>query len=1055
MTAATGGEMKLSWTALALAAGLVVTSVVMPGIQASAAPDADLAKWVNPFVGTRPGGEDFKTGGGAGNTFPGAVVPFGMVQWSPDTVKAQHGGYFYDDDQLKGFSLTHLSGAGCDTYQDLPFIPFAGEVTSSPAIDPARYHLPFSHANEQATAGRYQVTLDSGVKVELSATQRTGAGRFTYPAGTTSTLLINAGGSVMGTDDAQVDIGTDTISGWASSGRFCGTDSHYRVYFYAQFDTPFATSGTWSDGALAAKTVSGSKTGAWVTFPNVTGTTVNVRVGLSFVSVDGAKENLWAEGADRSFNEIAAAARRSWNDRLNRIRVEGGTDARLTTFYTALYHAFIQPNVFSDADGTYVGFDGRVHAAEAGHAMYTNFSGWDIYRSEIQLLALLAPREASDIARSMIAYAEQGGAWDRWTVANDYTGVMNGDPYHIIVSTAYAFGAKDFDAEKALLLMLKGATETESEGYVERPGLADYLRLGYVPGAGADTLEYTSADFSIAQLAGRLGDRANYQGFMRRAQFWQNLYNPVSGYLQPRNPDGSFADAYDPASPSGWVEGNGAQYSWMVPYNMAGLITAFGGERAVTSRLDTFFTHLNAGTREPYAFLGNEPTFETPWLYDFAGAPARTQALVRRVQNELFNPNPEGLAGNDDLGAMSSWYVWSALGMYPEIPGRAELVLGSPLFDRAVVTTGAGRTITITGTGDGPYVTGLKVNGVATTRTWLPEDFVSSGGTLDYTLSATPDTRWGTGPGDAPPSFRDGETPGVPFADPARVIVPAGSDGVVDLSVQDLSGVAQRWRWSASPPAGIRVTPSSGDLAVPAGRTAGARLTVSVAPGTAEGRYRVPLTFGSPGGADTGATIGVLVAQPGSLLAAFDNTGISADAKPAAADFDGHGHSYSADALAAAGLRPGGTVTVDGLSYSWPGHPAGEPDNVLARGQTVNVPSRGHGGEGRLAFLGAAANGNASGPVTITYTDGTTSTAEIGFSDWTLGAGAAQPAFGNRTAITTLYRNSVGGSPHQTKTYVFATAPITLDAAKQVASITLPTAVTGGELHVFGIAIGP
>lgn len=394
--------------------------------------------------------------------------------------------------------------------------------------------------------------------------------------------------------------------------------------------------------------------------------------------------------------------------------------------------------------------------------MYTNFSGWDIYRSQIQLLALLAPRETSDIARSMIAYAEQGGAWDRWTVANDYTGVMNGDPYHIIVSTAYAFGARDFDANKALSLMLEGATQTTSQGYVERPGLADYLRLGYVPGAGADTLEYTSADFSIAQLARRLGDTASYQTYVERAQYWQNLYNPATGYLQPRNADGSFPATYDPASPSGWVEGNGAQYSWMVPYNVAGLFTAFGGNQAVIVRLDTFFTQLNAGTKAPYAFLGNEPTLETSWLYDFAGAPYKTQALVRRVQDELYNPEPAGLVGNDDLGEMSSWYVWSALGMYPEIPGRAELVLGSPLFDKAVVTTGGDKTITINGRGDGPYVTGLVVNGVATTRSWLPEDFVSSGGTLDYTLSATPDTTWGTGAGDVPPSFRDGEKPGVP-----------------------------------------------------------------------------------------------------------------------------------------------------------------------------------------------------------------------------------------------------------------------------------------------------
>jgi predicted alpha-1,2-mannosidase len=1061
---------------LALAVGLVVTSVVMPTVQADAAPAPDLAKWVNPFVGTRPGGEDQGTGGGAGNTFPGAVVPFGMVQWGPDTVTEQHGGYFYDSTALKGFSLTHLSGAGCDTYEDIPFIPYAGEVSTSPATDPGRYTMPFSHGAEQATAGKYQVKLDSGVNVELSATQRTGSGRFSYPQNSPATLLINSSGSIMGTDDAQITIGKDSVSGWASSGRFCGTDSHYRVYFYAKFDTPFASIGTWRNGTVTPNkatenggaqakvapqtttarsqstkptdtTVSGPGSGGYVTF--APGATVNVQVGVSFVSTDGAQANVKAENNRRSFDDVATAARTAWNDRLNQIQVTGGTDADKTTFYTALYHSLIQPNVFSDVDGRYTGFDGRVHTADKGHAMYTNFSGWDIYRSEIQLLALLAPEETSDIARSMIAYAAQGGSWDRWTVANDYTGVMNGDPYHIIVSSAYAFGAKDFDANTALLSMLRGATQPTTQGYTERPGLEDYQTLGYVPGAGADTLEYTSADFSIAQLAQRLGDTSTYQNFMKRAQNWQNLYNPATGYLQPRQADGTFTTPYDPGSSSGWVEGNGAQYSWMVPYDAAGLITAFGGDQAVQSRLDEFFTELNAGTQDPHAFMGNEPNANAPWLYDFAGAPDKAQATVRRAMTELYNPNPEGLVGNDDLGQMSSWYVWSALGMYPEIPGRSELVLGSPLFSKIVLTTGAGKKITINAGGSGQYVTGLKVNGATTTKPWLSESFVATGGTLDYTLSGTPDPSWGSAPADAPPSFREGETPALSFVDPARVVVPDGATTAAAVGAQDLSGTARAWHWAAAPPAGITVTPASGDLAVPAGGKAQVSVAVSVASGTAEGSYQVPITMSAAGQPSLSTTLGVLVAQPGSWLATVNNAGISPDAKPAAANFDGVGFSYSSDALAAAGAKAGSTVTVNGLSYSWPNYPAGSPDNVIAQGQTVTVS-----GSGRLAFLGAAANGTASGTVRITYTDGSTSTATLGFSDWTLGAGASQPAFGNQVAFSTPYRNSVGGDPQQINTYVFASTPITLDAGKTAQSVTLPSTVSGGQLHVFAIGVG-
>ncbi|MEU7786931.1 GH92 family glycosyl hydrolase [Amycolatopsis sp. NPDC049159] len=1059
---------------------LAVTAAVAPALPAAAATSTDFAKWVNPFVGTRPGGADHGTGGGAGNTFPGAVAPFGMVQWSPDTVKSQPGGYFYDDNALTGFSLTHLSGAGCSTYEDIPFIPYVGEVTTSPATDPSHYTSKFSHTNEHATAGAYDVTLDSGAKVELSATQRTGSARLTYPAGASSTLLVNTSGSVNGTDDASITIGKDTISGWATSGRFCGAQNSYRVYFSAKFDTPFASIGTWKNGAVtpgkAAETggakakvaqpngvnasiartttakqqnttVSGPGSGGYVTFANLNGAQVNVQVGLSFVSVDGAKANLKAENTGKSFDKVAAGARKAWNDQLGKIAVTGGSDADLTTFYTSLYHSLIQPNVFSDVDGQYIGFDGRIHKADKGHAMYTNFSGWDIYRSEVPLLATIDPKETSDIVRSMMAYAEQGGSWDRWTVANDYTGVMNGDPYHIIVSSAYAFGARDFDAQKALLLMIKGATQP-TQGYTERPGLEDYQKLGYVPGAGADTLEYTSADFSIAQFAKRLGDSATYTTFMKRAQNWQNLYNPGTGHLQPRNADGSFAGTYDPASSQGWVEGNGAQYEWMVPYDLGGVVTAFGGNTATQSRLDTFFTDLNAGTQEPYAFMGNEPNSNAPYVYSYAGAPAKTQSIVHRSMDELYNPRPEGLIGNDDLGQMSAWYVWSALGIYPEIPGRAETLLVTPRFEHAVLTTGAGKKVTVNAPGTGDYVGSLKVNGGTAAKAWLPEALISGGGTLDYTRSATA-TAWGSAAADAPPSFREQEKPSLSFVDPARAVTPAGSTSKASVGVQDLSGTARSWTYSAGSVDGITLTPAAGSIAVPAGGKGKADLTVSVPAGLADGARRIPVTFSSPGLASTQAVLTVLVAQPNSWLATVDNAGISPDSNSGAANFDGGGWSYSADALAAAGATPGGTVTSDGIKFTWPSFPVGDPDNVVAGGQKVNVT-----GSGRLALLGSASNGNASGTLTVTYTDGTTSTATIGFSDWTLGGGGAQPAFGNRIVLSTPYRNASGSDPQQIRTMVFGTNPITLDAGKTVASVTLPSNVSGGALHVFAIGIG-
>jgi predicted alpha-1,2-mannosidase len=1093
-------------TALGLVGGsvLAANAAPIPGPvigSTAAATGGDLAQYVDTFLGTQPGAPDQGTGGGAGNNYPGADVPFGMVQWSPDTVTQQPGGYYYQDNRIRGFSLTHLSGAGCYTYQDIPFMPYVGSVSDSPATDPNKYVSTFSHSNEQASPGYYGVTLDSGAKVELTTTERTGSGRFTYPANSTASLLVNTSGSITGTSDSQVTIGKNYISGYAVSGQFCGQPDTYKVYFYAQFDQNFDTYGTWHNGtvtpnkatetggapaaaAVAAAnqkttggkvgsitpkaqaaapkdvTASGPGTGGYVTFDTTKSRTVNVRVGLSFVSLAGAKGNLTAENnGSKNFDQVAGAARATWNSRFNEIQVAGGTDEQKRTFYSSLYHALLQPNVFSDANGQYAGFDGRVHTAAKGHAIYTNFSGWDIYRSESQLLALLAPQEMSDIAESMVLFAQQGGSWDRWTVANGYTGVMNGDPYHIIVANAYAFGATNFDTQTALSLMYKGATQVtdSSTGYVERPGLADYEKLGYVPGAAADTLEYTSADFAIAQYAQRLGDSATYNQMMQRAQNWQNLFNPATGYLQPRNADGSFNGDYNPASSNGYVEGNGAQYTWMVPYNESGLIASLGGAQATNQRLDTFFTQLNVGTQQPYAFLSNEPTLETPFLYDFTGEPYQTQAIVRRVENELYNSSPSGLGGNDDLGEMGSWYVWSAMGMYPEIPGRAELVLASPLFTQVKINTPSGRKFTINAPNASTaneYVTGLKVNGQTSTQTYLPESFVHNGGTLDYTLSSTPDTSWGAAPTDVPPSFQTGQRTDFTYTDPARLVIPQGGSATANVGAQDLTGKGTTVSWKATPPSGVTVTPSSGTITVPAGGKATASVTVAVTAGSDGTTYSIPVSFSTSASTLPNATLSVLVAQPGSLLAAYDNVGISPDNNTGVADFDGDGFSYSADQLANAGVTPGGTVTANGVSLTWPASAVGQPDNVIASGQTINLPGASSSAT-KLEVLGSASNGNTSGTLTITYTDGSTQTATLGFSDWTLGAGANPPAFGNTIAVTTPYRNVTSGGNQTINTYVFSAAPIALTAGKTVQSVTLPSNLSGGgEVHVFAVAVG-
>ncbi|MEV0639473.1 GH92 family glycosyl hydrolase [Streptomyces sp. NPDC050619] len=1089
---------------MALGAALVTLGASVPTQAAPADTSAgsgtstDLAQYVNPFVGTKAGGPDFGTGGGAGNTFPGAVAPFGMVQWSPDTDRSQPGGYLYDDDKIRGFSLTHLSGAGCYGAQDLPFMPHSGQVTTSPAADPDSYLDGFSHDDEKASPGSYGVTLGSGTKVELAATQRSGAGRFTYPEGDkTASLLVNVSGSIGGANDAQATISEDrrTISGYVASGKFCGGINRYRTYFSATFDRPFASVGTWHNDSVTpgdasvrgtarpkvdmdrtdaatgdtadekveqkSVSVSGPGSGAYVTFDTAKDRSVGVKVGLSYVSVDGAAANAKAEQGTSGFDDVAARARAAWNERLNQIRVQGGTDAQRTTFYTALYHSLIQPNVFSDTDGQYIGFDGQVHQAAKGHVQYANFSGWDIYRSEVQLLALLAPKEAGDIAQSMYNQAHQAGdVWDRWSVNNDFNGVMNGDPYHSILASMYAFGATGFDAKDALASMVKGATTVQpsSARYVERDGLADYQKLGYLPGDPSTTLEYTTADFGIAQLAGRLGQTSTQSEFMGRAQNWQNLFNPAGDSIQPRNRDGSFLDSYDPADSSSYVEGNGAQYQWMVPYDLKGLFGAVGGDKAAVKRLDTFFTKLNAGPHEPYAFLGNEPSLNSPYAYAYAGAPYRTQDVVRRSLNTLYGPGPDGLVGNDDLGTMSAWYVWGALGMYPQVPGRAEMVLASPLFSKITIHRGSGQTITVNAPGasaDTYYTQSLKVNGKASDRAWLPESFVTDGGTLDYTLGTEANTSWGSAAADAPPSFRQGEQPYFTGVGPARVRVqPGDTSGKVTATVRSLRDEDSTLHWTAAPPDGLTVTPADGDVTVPgAGGTGTATFTVTAAKDAGSGFRTVPLTLKDASGtAVAKASLAITVAPRGSLLWFLGNNGISADDSDPTGDFDGGGASYSAKALADQKVTPGSTVTSGDFAFTWPKVNPGDPDNIVVGGgdQVLDVPDTSAGAT-KLALLGSASNGPSTGTLTLTYTDGSTQQVTVGFSDWTLGGGGQKPSYGNTVAVRSAYRFSAGGKD-DVDSCVFATAPITLTAGKKLASVTLPASTSGGRMHVFGLA---
>jgi len=763
---------------------------------------ADAASFVNTLTGTN-----------GGETFPGADTPFGMVQFSPEntygdqTRTVKPGGYGYNDTRIRGFALTHMSGTGCaGGFGDVPFFPHVGTVTSSPTADntDARYASDFSHANETATAGDYRVGLNSGVNVELSATARTGSARFAYPAGQTASLLVRTSNSEVGSSAAQTTINTAarTISGSVTSGNFCGyintigRRSYYTLHFYAVFDQPFTTTGTWQDGTLRPNTtsasggttygtngwpVAGRGSGGYVTFP--AGQVVNMRVGISFVSQAGAQANLQAENpAGTTLETVRQRAHDAWNTELGRIELTGGTNAQITTFYSALYHSLLHPNVFSDVDGRYTGMDQQVHSVSGSQRVqYANFSGWDVYRSQLQLVTLLRPDVGSDIAQSLFNQANQNnGVWDRWTHAQGGTHVMTGDPGHAALPSIYALGGTGFDAAGALASMVHSATTVTPEDLSdagwnvmvvgERPSLDKWLSIHYIPtngkawGGAGETLEDSVADFGISQLAARLGNTAVATQFLDRAQYWKNVFNPGNGgYIQNRNANGTWP-GFNPASDDGFAEGSAAQYTWMVPFNAKGLFDRMGGNTTATNRLDTFFHYSDGrwaltGAGGLKAEMDNEPSVGSPWLYDFSGRPYKTQQTVRQVVNTLWSAGPTGIPGQDDLGAMSSWYVFAALGMYPLTPGRAEMLLASPLFPKMVVRRSNGSTITVNAPGASAntfYVQSLSVNGQPSTRPWLSESFVTGGGTLDFTLGTTANTTWGSAVADAPPSFDTG-----------------------------------------------------------------------------------------------------------------------------------------------------------------------------------------------------------------------------------------------------------------------------------------------------------
>lgn len=757
----------------------------------AAAREDDPLQWVDPMIGTGP----------EGHTFPGASAPFGMVQLSPDTdttcqmrdCYAHAAGYSYHDSTIQGFSHTHFSGAGHSDLGDFLVMPAtgaAGDVKLDPgsASQPASgYRQRFSHETEVARPGYYAVTLaDSGVRAELTAGTRVGIHRYTFPKGAEAHLILDLRsslydypGKVLWSGLHLHEDGTITgfreTRGWAPGRKlffamrfsaplkdhaFVDRDEHVT---YKGFRGPQALPGHGGD-ALAEKL--GKALEARLDF-GALDPPLEVRVALSGVDEQGAIANLDTEGAD--FDTVRRRTEGQWREALDRLKIDATPQMR-TNLYTALYHSLLAPSVWSDTDGRYRGPDDQVHVAR-DFTFRSTFSLWDTFRAEHPLLTLVQPEKTtSDVVNSLVASREHSpwGILPVWQFGGRETWTMIG--YHAapVIADAYLKGFGGFDATKALNAMVASAD------YAPYGGLGEYMKLGYVPidkepEAASKTVEYAYDDWTIARMAQAMGRKDLAVRFEIRAGYWRNSFDARSGWLRARKADGSFRTPFDPTAinyGSDYTEGNAWQYSWFVPQDQAGLFRMLGDDGKVIARLDAMFDFDNSKLDYSHAedisgligqyIHGNEPSHHVAYLYVYAGAPWRTQERLKQIVDSQYKPTPDGLSGNDDLGQMSAWLIFTGLGFYPVTPGANQYVIGRPFVRHAAITLPNGKTFTVEAddlSDAKPYVGKVELNGRPLGRAWISDAEVRGGGTLRFLMQATPAKAWGSGHAERPYSM--------------------------------------------------------------------------------------------------------------------------------------------------------------------------------------------------------------------------------------------------------------------------------------------------------------
>jgi predicted alpha-1,2-mannosidase len=747
---------------------------------AAAAPEPPSETYaaVDPFIGT----------GGEGHTFPGAVVPFGMIQLSPDTQikprKDAYGwaaGYRHDDNTIVGFSHTHFSGTGHSDLGDVLLMPIAGDVRlerGDVAKPGSGYHSRFRHDDEVAEPGYYAVTLDDyGVRAELTAGERVGVHRYTFPEGKPAHVLVDLRtsmydypGKVLWSRLRLRDDGTVTgfreTRGWAPGRqlyfamRFSRPPSGHQFHD-TETDVPykgFPPPGEKMPGARAQ--IEGRQLVGTLDFDEAAGRQLVVKVSISPVSEDNAIANLDDGMPGWDFDGMRSAARASWTQALSAIDVDAPEPMR-RSFYTALYHALMGPGLFMDSDGRYRGPDNAVHQAK-GFRHHSTFSLWDTYRALHPLLTLVQPeRRNSDFVNSLLASRRESpyGILPVWSFHGLETWCMIG--YHAVpvIADAYMKGIRGYDADEALAAMVASAS------YGPYDGIAQYMELGYVPvdeegEAASKTLEYAFDDWTIARMAEAMGRKEVAASFNKRAANWRHAFDEKTGFMRARKRDGSFREPFDPDASgygSDYTEGNAWQYSWYVPQDVAGLAKAHGGEDQLLARLDavfdakvdpSVFEHMEdiTGLIGWYAH-GNEPSHHVAYLYAYAGQPWRTQARLKQIMDTQYKPTPDGLAGNDDLGQMSAWFVFTALGFYPVAPGSNEYVIGRPFLPRATLNLPNGKRFSVVADGLGAghaYIGGATLNGKPLDRSYLRHEDIMAGGELRFTMQAEPDKAWAT-----------------------------------------------------------------------------------------------------------------------------------------------------------------------------------------------------------------------------------------------------------------------------------------------------------------------